>query len=242
MHLAAAGLRAASAVHDLRNPLSVIETSAFILQQLAESPAPDVDRAKLRKHAKRIAEQVGRASALLHEVLDAAREAPPQLTPVEPEALARGALAAWGSAAHASVVLDLGGAALPPVVRTDAARVARIVGNLLDNARDANALCKHISTHIYLRVRASEDGARLLLCVLDDGPGLAPEVRARLFEPLVSTKGAAGTGLGLASSRALARSLGATLTARDRLPDDDAPARGAVFELALPVRAEASAR
>ena len=45
----------------------------------------------------------------------------------------------------------------------------------------------------------------------DDGPGLAPEVQAQLFQPFVTSKGSAGTGLGLAVSRRLAHTLGGEL-------------------------------
>lgn len=53
--------------------------------------------------------------------------------------------------------------------------------------------------------------------VCDNGPGLAPEIRSRLFEPFATTR-ARGTGLGLAVSKNLAEALGARLSLEDRRP------------------------
>jgi signal transduction histidine kinase len=63
--------------------------------------------------------------------------------------------------------------------------------------------------------------------VEDDGPGVAPEVRARLFEPFASTKGDAGLGLGLYMARLITESHHGQLDLVDR-------PRGARFEVVLP--------
>lgn len=230
LRLADAGQRAAAALHDLRNPLGVIETSAFLLAQWADAPR-EIDREKLRKQAKRIAEQVSIASALIAEVLDATRAQPAQLVTSAVRALVDaaspppdGAAAPSGARVECELPPSL------PSVRVDVFRARRILVVLLENARDACAQ-RDSTAKIYLR--AWHDSDRVCIAVADDGPGIAPLHHARLFEPLFTTKGARGHGLGLASARALAHSMGATLTARNAT-HDDAPARGAVFELSLP--------
>jgi len=68
-----------------------------------------------------------------------------------------------------------------------------------------------------------------VICVEDQGPGLSPQVRARLFEPFFTTRPPGeGTGLGLAVSKHLLKQFGGDLTA------DNRPEGGAVFTISLP--------
>ena len=64
-----------------------------------------------------------------------------------------------------------------------------------------------------IRVRLFDDAAagQIVLEVHDEGPGIAPEVQARVFEPFFTTKGSRGTGLGLPVVRDLVRDLGGDL-------------------------------
>jgi C4-dicarboxylate-specific signal transduction histidine kinase len=79
-------------------------------------------------------------------------------------------------------------------------------------------------------LRARRDGERCVLLVEDDGPGIAPEIADRLFEPFATTKPTGqGTGLGLAVSLALVESMGGTIRASSRHP------HGARFEVELRV-------
>lgn len=96
--------------------------------------------------------------------------------------------------------------------------------NLLKNSTDA--LEGRGGT---IRVSARRDGDHVVVAVSDDGPGIDPVVRDRLFEPFASTKEAGkGTGLGLSVSRRIVTRLGGTL-------EVTAPeARGATFEVRLP--------
>jgi signal transduction histidine kinase len=68
--------------------------------------------------------------------------------------------------------------------------------NLIDNAVDA------MDGHGVLRLRTRHDGDRVLVDVIDNGPGVPPEVQGNLFEPFVTTKPAGqGSGLGLDNAR-----------------------------------------
>ena len=72
----------------------------------------------------------------------------------------------------------------------DAALIERVLVNLVDNARRATGPRGHVV------VRAEAGDGEVVLHVEDDGPGIAPELRARLFRPFVTGR-ADGTGLGL---------------------------------------------
>ena len=102
----------------------------------------------------------------------------------------------------------------------DPALVEQILLNLLKNAIEA----LDAGGSIVLRTGASAD--RAWIDVADSGPGLAPIMQQQLFNPFVSTKGEAGTGLGLAVSRRLARAQGGEL---EHIPG----ARGTTWRLSL---------
>jgi signal transduction histidine kinase len=113
---------------------------------------------------------------------------------------------------------------LPPVPRVAAsvARLAQVLVNLLLNAADAmdGAGC--------VRVSALDAGDTVELRVSDDGPGVPPELRDRLFEPFVTGKEPGlGTGLGLAISRSIVEGYGGTIAL------DPTTARGATFVVRL---------
>jgi signal transduction histidine kinase len=84
------------------------------------------------------------------------------------------------------------GLAAPLVVQADARRVEQALVNLLENARTVTA---EIEGRIH--VDAEARAGAVLLHVCDDGPGVPPEIRDRLFEPFAS-RSPGGTGLGLA--------------------------------------------
>ncbi|MER5402074.1 HAMP domain-containing sensor histidine kinase [Streptomyces sp. NPDC002599] len=104
-------------------------------------------------------------------------------------------------------------------------QLARVIGNLLDNAQ------RHARDGVVVRV--GRRGDRIVLTVVDDGGGVPASERERIFERFVRLDDArardeGGAGLGLAIARDVARRHGGTLTA------GEAPSGGALFELSLP--------
>jgi two-component system sensor histidine kinase RegB len=85
----------------------------------------------------------------------------------------------------------------------------QMVFNVLDNARDA-------SPH-WVSLEASRDGDALRIVVTDRGPGFTPEVLSHIGVPYQSTKGRPGGGLGLFLSMNVARTLGGSLSAENRV-------------------------
>ncbi|QQC91449.1 sensor histidine kinase [Streptomyces alfalfae] len=104
-------------------------------------------------------------------------------------------------------------------------QLARVLGNLLNNAQ------RHARSQVTVATRA--DGAWAVLAVSDDGEGVPPDERERIFERFVRlddarTRDEGGAGLGLAIARDVAARHGGTLMVRE------APSGGALFELRLP--------
>jgi signal transduction histidine kinase len=105
-------------------------------------------------------------------------------------------------------------------------QLARVLANLLDNAH------RHARSRVAVTLRAEDGWA--VLGVADDGAGVPPDERERIFERFVRLDDArsrddGGAGLGLAIARDVALRHGGTLTVRE------APEGGALFELRLPV-------
>jgi signal transduction histidine kinase len=116
----------------------------------------------------------------------------------------------------------------PCVVAIDATRLRQVLFNLLNNAIDALA----DGGLIEIAVRSSRSQVEII--VADDGPGVAPEDRERVFVPFFSTK-SSGTGLGLALARKFIEEAGGTIRC------DESPLRGgSCFRILLPATAGAA--
>lgn len=209
----------AGVAHELRNPLAVMETSLFILQERLAG-----DERSLRQ-VRRLSEQVGLATEIVNDLLDAVRVRPIDARPIDLAQVARDAVARVPRMSMVALTLDLpAGVAL---ATGDARRLGQVVVNVVANA--VQALEEGRAPDPAVTVRAGRDGARATLAVDDNGPGIPEALLPRLFDPLVSTR-AKGTGLGLALSRRIAEAHDGTLTA------ENLPPRGARFTLSLPLR------
>jgi signal transduction histidine kinase len=115
-----------------------------------------------------------------------------------------------------------------PAVRGDPQKLTQVLVNLVRNALHATKSGDRV------RVWAERRDGGVALVVEDDGPGVSPEVRERLFQPFTSTKGDQGFGLGLYMSRLIVLSHRGTITLVDR-------PHGARFDVVIPGAADAGA-
>src|SRR5439155_10974190 len=208
--------------HELKNPVAAIRASAEVL---TEGAADEPETA--RRFALRIRESADKLQQLTQDLLSLARleargiEAPQAL---DLGAIAREAVDAQGpTAAARSVRLELArpdGAAL---VRGDPVWLRRALENLLGNA------VQHSPEGARVQVRVAADGQGVTATVRDEGTGVDPAIRERLFERFSTTRhGEGGTGLGLAIVRAVAELHGGKAQLRE------SSAQGSVFSLTLP--------
>jgi len=210
------GQIAAGVAHELRNPLSVIETSLFLLHEGTRNDP------RATRHIERVRTQVGIASEIVGDLLDTARNRPVSLQPVDLAAIAREAMTWVPRPAETLVEAHLPEGVA--VVEGDARRLRQVLINLVSNALQA----MHDQRPARLRLTLRTGDGFAAVEVHDAGPGIAPESLPRLFEPLWSTR-AEGVGLGLALSREIAEAHGGTLRAANH------PDGGAVFTLRLPL-------
>ncbi len=202
--------------HELRNPLGVMETSLYILKGRVGTDE------RAAKHVERIGEQISIANGIVTQLLDMIRDRPLVTAPVRlPELLAE-AVAAVPSPAGVSVRVTVE-EGLPPV-RADALQLRQVFVNLLDNAVHASP------PQGVVELTAVRAGAQVEVAVEDSGAGVDPAIRARLFEPLITTK-AKGIGLGLALVKRFVERHGGTIAYKPR-------ERGARFVVRLPAAEE----
>ncbi|HND54067.1 MAG TPA: ATP-binding protein, partial [Pirellulaceae bacterium] len=212
--LIAIGQMASGIAHELRNPLNVVRTSVFYLQN-ARRPSPE----KQVEHLERIQRQVGVADAVITALSDFAKLPMPQSVAVSVQALIDETLAnvtlGPGFASQVELAPDL------PPIRGDFRQLFIVLVNLVRNAVDAMPGGGTIT------ISGRAEGERVELRVQDTGPGISSEDRQRIFEPFYSTK-ARGIGLGLAISRAIVDNHAGEIQVTSQ------PGEGACFKLWFP--------
>jgi signal transduction histidine kinase len=215
---------AAAAAHELRTPLAGLQLYGDMLADGLGDPG------KVRDYARRMSEEASRLGRVVANVLGFSQlergnlSVEPQVAALD-DALRELADRAEPALGRAGAVLALDVA--PELsARFDRDALARIVGNLLDNAEKYSRGAGDRT--ITLAARAT--GSAVEVVVSDRGPGIAQPARAKLFQPFargVSADGPAGLGLGLALSQSLARAMGGELAYRP------ASGGGAAFVLTL---------
>jgi len=191
--LAAVGELGASVGHELRNPLAAIRNaSTYIGKRLADPAGRGALDPKVPQFLRVIEREVDTATKFIGDLLDFARERPPRLGPCPLRALVEEAIELLPETRVPvvnQVAEDL------PIPDLDRDQFRQIVVNLAQNAIEAMP-ADRAEARVVIHAEGGEAGG-LRLTVEDNGSGIAPDVTARLFEPLFTTK-AKGTGLGLA--------------------------------------------
>lgn len=213
--MATLGRVAAGLAHEIRNPLSSVRMH---VQILARSPQVPAETAQL------LLSEIDRLDGILSELLTWARPETFSPGPTDLAALAEEALTLMGpQLAHRGIriVREIGPV---PVIQADRDRLRQVLRNLLANARDA------LGTGGTLTLRLRQEGDAVALEVADDGPGVPPGIRDRVFEPFVTGR-KEGTGLGLTISKGTVEAHGGTIAL---VPTN----AGSCFRVRLPARKE----
>ncbi len=230
--LATLGRALQGVAHELNTPLMTMQTLAKDLEAaLRELPLEDTQRKDLEESVQLIVEESRRCKGLTQSLLSTAhtRAWPEDGAGLTLLAIARRAVQLVGARVdNGPVQLDTESLDVPSPRDPD--RVLQVLMNLVQNALRATDGVRGDGPPA-VRVFARQEEARVVIVVCDRGPGLPEEVRARLFEPFVTTRPAGeGTGLGLYVSQTLARELGGELTMADN------PEGGTSARLLLPTR------
>ena len=212
-------LRAVS--HDLRSPLTAIRAAAEPLR------TGRIDASERAEMATIVIEESERLSGLIDNLLDLSRleagAAEPNPVPSEIEEVVRAAVAdvrAPGDSFRLQIAEDI------PPLRADPAQLQRAFANLFENSH------RHSGGHP-VSVRASALHNRVLIRVVDRGPGIPPAHRERVFEPFfragTEKTGHRGSGLGLAIARGFVEVNGG------RIWVESLPGQGTSFVIEFPL-------
>ena len=209
------GQLSAGLAHEIGSPLQVLSARASALH--ARSAEPET-----RRQAEILIEQTARITRIVDQLLSFGRRRPAVIAPRNLARPVRAVLELLdGEARRRGVALELAVDGGDHTVDADEDQLQQIVLNLVRNALAATPAGGRIA----VRIEAAAHQVRLL--VRDTGPGIAPELLGRLFEPFFTTRASeGGTGLGLAVVRAIVTEHGGAITASSD--------RGAEFVVSFP--------
>jgi PAS domain S-box-containing protein len=219
--LATAGEMAAGIAHEVNNALVGLLSHAGKARE-------ETDPEKTRQAIDRVEAQANRIADIVQGLLGFARPRTPERQPVGVRALIDETLELQRyDLDRAGVVAEVDVAEGVPPVWVDPKQMQQVLVNIVANARQAMA-----EGGGRIELAARREGRDVLLSVHDTGPGIPPELLARVFDPFVTTK-ASGTGLGLSVSYGIVRAHGGDITV------ESPPGEGTTFVLRLPVAMEA---
>jgi signal transduction histidine kinase len=219
--LATIGQSMAGLVHDINAPLTALMTLAQMIQSDAGADSTSRDRSGQIIHAAQ------RAQRLVRELLTMTKPRPPTFEAVDLNALIKQTMDLERPQCSVAGIKLVGDFQTDlPRVTADPHRFGQVLMNLLGNARQAMEKAEKGRN---LTVRTRRRGEVVEIQVVDDGPGIAGDVKAKIFDWFFTTKPPGeGTGLGLAVSREILQAHGGNL----RL--EDTPGGGATFILEIP--------
>jgi nitrogen fixation/metabolism regulation signal transduction histidine kinase len=191
--------------HEFKNILTPMSLSLHRLRRRADV-VPEQHRPAVEESLDAFTDGVDQLSRLAGQFAQYARLPEPRLERVD---LARVTRDAARLHEHEGVAVRVAEAGEPVWVSGDGLLLSRAIHNLVLNACEASAPGSTVE------IETGRDGPEGVVVVLDRGTGLAPEVRERLFEPYMSTKGR-GSGLGLSLVRDIALQHGGRITLEDR--------------------------
>jgi two-component system nitrogen regulation sensor histidine kinase GlnL len=229
--LAAAGRMAVGLAHEVRNPLGAIRGAVQLLDRELGAESP------LHEYTQVLLSEVDRVNRIIEMLLNLARPAPIRPVPLNlHQLLERVALLSEETARdHRVTIVRRYDPSLPPILGDDD-RLVQVIHNLVRNAIEAMpeggqlTLATRVSLNQLFSKMDLGAGQRTMVevQVIDEGPGIPAEVRARIFDPFFTTK-ERGLGLGLAICHQVLEQH------RGAIQVDSAEGRGTVVTCFLPI-------
>ncbi len=216
--LASLGTLAAGIAHEINNPLNAImATAQYALRY---------DDANPKQSFETITREVQRAAQIIKNVLKFARdEATPKTAGQLNEVIRHAADLARLYISSPGLSIQLGLAQQLPPVRMNTTEMEQVLVNLISNAAEA------AGGDVIVTLNSECVGDEIQLVVSDNGPGISPEIRSRIFDPFFSTnRRNGGCGLGLSITHSIIADHGGRITVEGR------PDRGTNFVIRLPAQ------
>ncbi len=187
--------------HELRNPLGVIDSSAYYLK----TKLKDADE-KVHEHLDRIQSSVGGATAIIESLFNLTRMKEPRLSVLDLIAITHDAIVTSKAPATLNIIQNFPEQEV--LVTADREQLGMTFQNIIKNAVEA----MDGKGTLTVTVNTTADG-QAEVSFADTGPGIAPEDSDRVFQPLFSTK-AKGIGFGLSIAKMVIDKHGGTIEAK----------------------------
>jgi two-component system sensor kinase FixL len=221
--LSTMGQMASAIAHELNQPLTAVGNYAGALGRMLSTPNPDPER--VRNIVERIRQQTTRAGDVIRRLRDhvakrGATRRHENINAVVTEAVELGLVGTGHQGVDTAIRLD----ATAGSGSLDRVQIGQVIINLVRNAVEAMEASEQRTLVVATRAAAGV----VEITVSDTGPGIAPEIAGRLFQPFVTTK-PTGLGLGLSICREIVEAHAGRLSAAPN------PEGGTVFRLTLPM-------
>jgi signal transduction histidine kinase len=216
--------------HDLKNPVAIIDLALRVLVEDGQAHVAESGQRKIARHAiGAIQRAAGRMYRIIHDLLEVARtdagQLPVDVAPTDPATLVADAVDSHSTLADSrGVTLHTVHAPEMPAALADRERIAQVFSNLVGNALQFTPRGGRVT------IGASDTDAGVRFVVEDEGPGIAAEHRARVFDRFwqAQNKNRTGSGLGLAIAKAIVEAHGGHIGV------ESTPGAGARFHFTLP--------
>jgi signal transduction histidine kinase len=218
--LAVVGEMAATMAHEVRTPLGILRSSAQMLEREAHlSP-------RGQEMVRYVVSETDRLNRLVSTLLESARPSPPEFAPRDVHAIIEHALELLTQRAdRRQITLAVELQATPSILLCDGEQLTQVILNLVLNALQI------LPEEATVIVRTATEAEHLILEVIDNGPGVPPEIRPRIFDHFFTTR-EGGVGLGLTVVQQILTAHSGTITVSEGLSG------GACFRCSFPYLAE----
>ncbi len=224
--MSALGELLAGVAHELNNPLSIVVGHSLMLGEEEKEPETARRIAKISSAAERCAK-------IVKTFLAMARQQPTKMEVTDINAIVSAAadVAGYGAASGSlTIACDLDSKL--PNITADGDQITQVIINLLINAEQAISKAKK-GDQITVITKFKKSDGLIEIIVMDNGPGVPENIRARIFEPYFTTKDVGeGTGIGLAFCHRIVLSHGGQLSL------DNSYLEGCKFVVTLPIGSE----
>ncbi|HEV2273273.1 MAG TPA: ATP-binding protein [Acidobacteriaceae bacterium] len=229
--LAVTGRLAASIAHEINNPLEAVTNLLYLMRSESLSP-------QQRRYLDESEQELARVAEITKHTLRFYRE-PNRPVPIDLVSVLDSVLALYQTRlAAAGVTVRKQVPARSVVVTASPGELRQIIANIIGNALDAMRGGGQLRLRVSLQAQSwNSNPLQLRLTIADTGCGIPPELRTRIFEPFVTTKGETGTGLGLWVTEEIVKKNGWSI----RLHSSSSPAHsGTAFSILIPLKSEAA--
>jgi len=213
--------------HGIKNILEGLQGGAYVMDEAFK----DGDLELAKKGWGIVNKNVFDITDVVQNILYSSKNRPLKYESVRPGELLEDAVQLFqGKAAAMNIRLEQQINAALPEVRLDAAAIRRMLHNLLWNALEACHNDKHKKAHTVVAKSDQVDENHFMFEIVDNGIGMDKSTRRNILEEFFSTKGSAGTGLGLAVVDKVVNKHGG------RIEIESEPGRGSLFRTVFPIK------